>query len=171
MSTRRQAAANAALKPTHEPRSPIPFRERVAALAGHTTWREPAGELGPRDIDIAGALSFGRSGPGDIGPDIAFDMATGHPAHYRRCVLWLGEQLGSLATHDADGYYPARACKAHLAPVALHAYNAIVRGWACPPHPEDVRDRDWQELLLFACLLLEQSAEDALALAARRRRG
>jgi hypothetical protein len=165
-----------ALAATREPHSPIPFRERVHALAGHTTFREPAGGRSteqkpiPADHMIAAALSFGRQSHDDIGPDIAFDIATGAPSHQRRVLAWLGAQLSGLATHAADGYGPARRCSSHLGLAAVYAYNAIVRGYFCPPPPQGVRERDWQELLLFACLLLEQAAEDALALASRRAR-
>lgn len=165
-----------ALAATREPHSAIPFRERVMALAGHTTFREPAGGRSteqkpiPGDHMIAAALSFGRTSHEDVGPDIAFDMATSSPSHQRRVLAWLGRELDSLAGHTADSYGPARACRDHLGPASLYAYNAIVRGWSCPGTPKGIRERDWQELLLFSCLLLEQAAEDALALASRKAR-
>uniref|UniRef100_UPI0024922935 hypothetical protein n=1 Tax=Caldimonas thermodepolymerans TaxID=215580 RepID=UPI0024922935 len=52
--------------------------------------------------------------------------------------------------------------------VALCAFNAAVKGWQVPPAPEGVSPQDWGEAVLFGCLLIEQAAEDALALAARR---
>lgn len=56
------------------------FRERIARLAGRTSWREPvagytnkAGELG-EDQAIAMALAFARDrdDPLDIGPEVAY---------------------------------------------------------------------------------------------------
>jgi hypothetical protein len=154
---------------THEARSVPTFRERVLALAGHGTWREPAGGSSeqrqiPTDHLIAAALSFGRRNPRDIGPDIAIDMATGRPGHYLRVCEWAGRQIA------ADRGASARRAKPWAARVAVSAYNALVRGYSVPPAPEGCRDEDWAELVLFACLLLEYAAEDALALAGRRHR-
>lgn len=155
---------------THEPRQPIPFAERVYALAGHGTFREPVGGRSteakpvPADHIIAAALSFGRTGPGDVGPDIAFDLATGRPGHQRRVVLWLGRLL------SRDQSRSCRRTKPHAALCAAFAYGAVVRGLPVPPAPHGVSDADWGEVMLFACLLLERAAEDALAEAARRHR-
>jgi len=154
---------------THEARSVPTFRERVHALAGHGTWREPAGGSSeqrqiPTDHLIAAALSFGRRNPRDIGPDIAADMATGRPANYLRVCEWAGRAVAS------DRGAAARRAKPFAAHVAVSAYNALVRGYSVPPAPVGCRDDDWAELVLFACLLLEYAAEDALALAWRRHR-
>lgn len=53
------------------------FRERIAKLAGGTTYREPMGgrSTDPNrmtDQDVAAALAYARQGPDDIGPDIAY---------------------------------------------------------------------------------------------------
>ncbi|HEV2679716.1 MAG TPA: hypothetical protein VGV14_04390 [Rhodanobacter sp.] len=154
---------------THEPRSRPTFRERVHALAGHGTFREPAQGSSeqrqiPADHLIAAALSFGRRNPRDIGPDMAIDMATGRPGHYLKCCEWAGRAVA------ADRGAPARRAKPWAAHVAVSAYNALVRGYSVPPAPEGCREDDWAELVLFACLLLEYAAEDALALAGRRHR-
>lgn len=167
---------SAVIPATHEARSVPTFRERVHALAGHGTWREPAQGSSeqrqiPTDHIIAAALSFGRRtlhngkpDRADIGPDIAIDMATGRPGHYLRVCEWAGRQIA------ADRGAPARRAKPWAAHVAVSAYNALVRGYSVPPAPEGFRDDDWAELVLFACLLLEYAAEDALALAGRRHR-
>jgi hypothetical protein len=54
------------------------FRERIARLAGKTSWREPVagytnktGELG-EEQQIAMALAFARDGADDIGPEVAY---------------------------------------------------------------------------------------------------
>lgn len=155
---------------THEPRSMPTFRERVHALAGHTTYREPIGgrvagvKPIPADHMIAAALSFGRHEPEDIGPDIAFDMATGRSGHERRVVVWLGALLAS------DRSASCKRLRPWAAHYALWAYNVQVHAMQPPPAPDGVQARDHGEVLLFACLLLEHAAEDALALAARRAR-
>lgn len=155
---------------TFENNSRPSFRERVHALAGHTTWREPTGggtthlRAIPADHLVAAALSFGRRNPSDIGPDIAFDIATGSPGHYAKCCEWAGRAVAG------DRSAAARRALPWAAHVAVSAYNALVRGYSVPPAPEGVRTDDWGQLVLFACLMLEYAAEDALALAARKAR-
>lgn len=160
-----------AIDATHEPRavSRPSFRERVYMLAGHTTFREPAGgstvqRAIPSDHLVAAALAFGRAGHGDIGPDIAFDIALGRDGHRRRVVPWLG---GLLASDRTASCVRLRPWAAHY---ATWAYGALVHGLPFPPAPEGVSERDHGEVALFACLLLERAAEDTLALAARRAR-
>ena len=159
-----------------EPRSRPSFRERVHMLAGRSTYREPIEGRSydpkpiPADHMVAAALAFGRVNAADVGPDIAFDMATGRPGHYRVVCEWLGATLAAEAQHRAGRMASVRRCLPYVGHVAVHAYNATVRGWQCPPAPEGVPAKDWGETLLFACLLLEQAAEDALSLAARRAR-
>lgn len=155
---------------THEPRSPTPFRERVLALAGHSTWREGGGSRStdqkpiPADHMIAAALSFGRTSPGDIGPDIAFDLAVGRTGHAERVLRWLGPMLRADRSRAAE-----RTRKWH-GWIAVIAYRAVVLREIPPPKPEAIRTEDWGEMIIFAALLLETAAEDALALAARRSR-
>lgn len=163
---------SAAAAPVFEPRSRPPFRERVLALAGHGAFREPTPpgtqqRTVPADHMIAAALAYGRRGPEDVGPDVAVAMATGTLAEGQRlrALTWLGHMLAS----ERSG-----ACK-RLRPYAAHyavwAWNAATQGMQPPPAPEGVAEQDHGECLLFACLLLEQVADDALALAARRWRG
>lgn len=174
---------------THEAHSRPSFRERVLALAGHSTWREPSQGARstqrqvPADHMIAAALAFGRKSlrdarghvvlgagggvvpdPHDIGPDIAIDMATGRPANYARICEWAGRAIAG------DRSAAARRGNAWVAHVAVAAYNALVRGYSVPGAPDGMRKDDWEQLVLYACLLLEYSAEDALALAGRRAR-
>jgi len=158
----------ATIQPTHEAGSRPTFRERVFALAGHGTWRGPSdgvrGEQRPIPADhlVAAALSFGRHDAKDVGPDIAIDMALQRDGSKAKVCIWLAGMLNS----ERSG-----ACK-RLRPLAAHyanwAYNAMVHGWQFPPAPQGVADKDHGEVALFACLLLENSAEDALANAARK---
>lgn len=163
-----QASPNIA--PTYEAGSAPTFRERVYALAGHSTWRGPSdGVRGeqkaiPADHLVVAALAFGRMGQNDIGPDIAFDIATGRSGHQRKVCLWLGAELA----RERSG--PGKRLRPWAAHYATWAYNAMVHGWQFPLAPEGVADKDHGEVALFACLMLERAAEDALALAARRAR-
>lgn len=145
------------------------FRERVYALAGHSTWREPTGggtshlRAIPADHMIAAALSFGRRNANDVGPDIAIDMATGIAGHYGRVCAALGRALAG------DRSALVRRHRQIIGHVAMAAYS-VVLGRACPPCPDGVTDDDWGDLVAGAALALETLAEDALALAARRNR-
>lgn len=158
---------------TFEGNSRPTFRERVYALAGHGTWREPTGagtshvRQIPADHLVAAALSFGRAGPQDFGPDIAMDMATGVAGHWRTVC----ERLGALVCADRGGRgSPAKRGGPWAAHIAVAAYNAVVRGWEVPEAPDGLAKDDWEQLVLFGCLLLEHAAEDALARAARKHR-
>ncbi|WP_426287502.1 hypothetical protein [Luteibacter sp. E-22] len=145
------------------------FRERVYALAGHGTWREPTGggtthlRAIPTDHMIAAALSFGRANPADVGPDIAIDMATGIAGHYGRVCAALGRAL------SADRSALVRRNRQRIGHVAMAAYS-VVLGRACPGAPVGVNEEDWGDLVAAGALVLERLAEDALALAARRAR-
>jgi hypothetical protein len=156
---------------TFEPHSIPSFRERVHSLAGRTTYREPMGGYGttasqiPSDHIIAAALSFGRRDRGDIGPDIAFDIATGRPGHYRQVCAWLGRQIIGDRTASVARMRP------WAAHVSVASYNAVVRGWHVPEAPIGATAKDWGSAVILGCLLLQYAADDALALAARRNRG
>lgn len=145
------------------------FRERVYALAGRSTWREPTGggtthlRAIPADHMIAAALSFGRRSPGDVGPDIAIDMATGIAGHYGRVCAALGRALG------ADRSRLVRRNRAHIGHVSMAAYS-VVLGRACPPAPDGIDEDEWRDLVAGGARVLEQLAEEALSLAARRAR-
>jgi len=145
------------------------FRERVFALAGHGTWREPTGggtthlRAIPADHMIAAALSFGRRSPDDVGVDVAIDMATGIAGHYGKVCHALGRALAG------DRSALVRRHRQHIGHVTMAAYS-VVLGRACPGAPDGVADEDWGDLVAAGALVLETLAEDALALAARRAR-
>lgn len=161
---------------TFEAHSRPTFRERVYALAGHSTWREPTGAGTshlrniPADHMIAAALSFGRAhlpngrpDMRDIGPDMAMDLATGRAGNYARICEALGRALAG------DRSVLVRRHRPYIAVVAMAAYNAVM-GRAHTPRPHDVNADDWNDLVAAAAYVLETMAEDALALAARRNR-
>lgn len=146
------------------------FRERVSALVGHGTFREPSGAAPtadrkiPADHMVAAALSFGRRCEGDVAPDIAFDMATGRMGHYRRICEWLGRTMAG------ERSAAVMRNRAWVGVAAMFAYRSVVLGETPPPPPEGVTEQHWGELIIFGGLLLEYAAEDALALAERRTR-
>lgn len=154
---------------TFEANSRPTFRERVFALAGHSTWREPTGagtshlRAIPSDHMVAAALSFGRRDAKDIGPDIAMDMATGRAGNYARVCEALGRAL------SADRSVLVRRHRPYIAVAAMAAYNAIM-GRQMPAVPHDVDADDWNDLVAAGAYILETLAEDALSLAARRNR-
>jgi hypothetical protein len=154
---------------TFEANSRPSFRERVYALAGHTTWREPTGagtshlRAIPADHMVAAALSFGRRNPQDVGPDIAMDIATGLPGHRRPVCAALGKALAG------DRSVLVRRNQGYIAHVALAAYWAVL-GRPVPDAPDGIAAEDWGDLVAAGALVLERLAEDALALAGRRNR-
>ncbi|QQP96526.1 hypothetical protein [Lysobacter enzymogenes] len=144
------------------------FRERVYALAGHSTWREPAqGSSAQRPIPtdhlIAAALAFGRDGKDDIGPDIAFDMATGRMGHHQRVCAALGAALAGARSRVVARNRP------YIAVAAWAGYCAVL-GQGVPPRPDGCNEQDWGDLVAAAALSLERMAEDALARAGRNAR-
>jgi hypothetical protein len=145
------------------------FRERVMALAGHSTWREPVGGHSttmrqiPTDHLVAAALSFGRRGANDIGPDIAFDMATGRMGHKARVCEALGRAMAADRSRMVQRNRPV------IGVIAWAAYCAVL-GLPAVPRPQCVHEGDWGDLVAAGALILERLAEDALALAGRRAR-
>lgn len=167
---------------TFEPRSVArsSFRERVHALVGRSTWREPLEGHStvqrqiPSEHLVAAALSFGRRmrpGPAgrlvpdmdDIGPDIAFDIATGRPGHHRRVCAVVGKAFAQSRTSLV------RRNMAHVGLVVLAGYHTVV-GLPRVPRPAEVSEEDWGDMVAAACSVLESLAEDALSRAERRAR-
>lgn len=159
---------------THEPRSLPGFAERVAALIGQSTWREPVEGRATRSRQVpaahmvAGALAFGRQGPDDIGPDIAFDLVTGRMGHHGRVCLVLGEALAR------DRAASVRRCRPYIAVIAWAGYCAAMRGTGVnigtPPMPDGCRETDWEVLVPAAALILERLADDTIAACERKAR-
>ena len=153
----------------HNDASHSSFRERVHALVGHSAWRDSVGGGSPyrngipADHMIAAALSFGRAHKDDIGPDIAFDMATGSAGHYGRVCAALGKALAG------DRSVLVRRNRAYLGHVSMAAYH-VVLGRPCPSVPDGVKEDDWRDLVAAGAYVLERMAEDALSLAARKSR-
>lgn len=164
-------ATERATASTFEAGSRPTFRERVAALQGAgSSWREPsAGHVArvkpiPAAHMTVGDLAMARRDASDIGPDIAYDVLTQSTGHAVKVCRWLG------ATIARDRSAAARRCREHLGLIAVLAYRYEVLREVFPPAPEGVTADDWGSMLIFAALLLEYAAEDALCFAERQAR-
>lgn len=142
------------------------FAERVAKLAGGTTYRTPAAGRGtdikplPDEHAIAAALAYAKRGPQDIGPDVAYCWVLGTDAYRSKVTRQLA---GALRCHNL------RHVRAHLLAAAEAAWDTVVhdrRGAGSPPAGAD--PKGWDRALLAAIGTLHQSAWDSLAEAERR---
>jgi hypothetical protein len=138
------------------------FLERIAKLAGGTTYRQPIGSFGassdhlPDAHAIATAMAYARRGDTDIGPDIAVAIATGSTAHRTRIVMEL-----SAALLAGTGKVGARA-ENFLLTIAAHCYLFVVTNTTQGPRPLGVSERDYLLLRSFGEGILWQAAESAL---------
>lgn len=129
------------------------FAERLARLAGGTTWREPVGGYGTKSDNLpdvhalAASLAFARRGRDDIGPDVAMAVICRVPAHRQRVVTELAAAL--LAESGRVG----ERCADHLPIVAARCYMHVCIG-SPAEQPEGVDERDWAILGAMACRLL-----------------
>jgi hypothetical protein len=139
------------------------FLERIAKLAGGTTYREPIGSYGtggdrmPDAHVIAAAMAYARRGPTDIGPDIAVAIATGSTAHRTRIVMELSAAL--LASTGKVGERTSN----FLLMIAAHCYLFVVTGTPQGQRPLGVSERDYLLLRSIGEGILWQAAEAALA--------
>lgn len=152
---------------TFETYSPPEFRERVAALVGGTTFREPGcshAQLGqiPTAQAVAATLALARRGAADIGPDLALDIATRRPAHYQRVCEWLGREF---ARDRGAAWRRTRAAHGWL---AVLCYRAVVLDERFPPCPDGMSQGDYETVALSGVVVLMNEADSCLAEAARR---
>lgn len=133
------------------------FIERIAALAGQTTYRVPVGGRGtklshlPDAHAVATALSFARRNPEDIGPDIAYCWALGTDAYRERVTRRLS---------DALRHHRFRGAGSHRLAAVQWAWQAMIHGESHPrpaPHPPC-----WELMVLTALATLESEAWEAL---------
>lgn len=141
------------------------FRERIARLAGGTTYREPmeGHSTDPHrltDLDVAAALAFARKGSSDIGPDVAYCMICQSDAYRPRIVREL-----ALALSESGGYY-LRNARPYLLHIADQAFAAMV--WqARVTRPEGCSERAYSALLLAGVATLHSAADEAIRRAER----
>jgi hypothetical protein len=141
------------------------FRERVAALVGRSTWREPmeghsTAPLKMTDQDVAAALAYARQGPDDIGPDMAYCIICGSDWHRARIIKGLATALFHSGGHWLRRGRPYLLTIADDAFCALVHQRRIVRPEGCPP-------RTYDALLLVALSTLQNVAEESLHRAER----
>jgi hypothetical protein len=137
--------------------------ERLAALAGGTTYREPSAghatrvEHLPNAHAIAAALAFSRRGPQDIGPDVAYCWVLRNDAYRNKVVSLLSVALRCHELRGSDGY---RTLGANA------AWEAMI--WdRIHPQPAGVDARTWAKIVITAGEVMARSAWDSLALAER----
>lgn len=140
------------------------FVERVAALAGGTTYRLPVAGRGtkadqlPDAHAVAAALAYARTSPGDIGPDVAYCWALQTDV-YRDRVL-----RQALAMLPGKGR--SAKVEGELMQALGAAWDAMI--WDRPTRrPADIPERAWSVALLFGIKVLHESAWDAVAAAER----
>lgn len=143
--------------------------ERLGKLAGATGWRQPAEGAGgarraiPVEHELAMALGMARtSDPLDIGPDIAFDLATGSSRHQRQVCEALAKALDALRRE----HRPIARNRPYLRIVSWAAYMSTVHGDRPKPH-EAMRPEDWEFLTDAAERILGIMADEAISRAAR----
>lgn len=142
------------------------FTERIAALAGGTTYRTPVAGRGtkqdqlPDEHAIATALAFSRRGPDDIGPDVAYCWALQTDAYRERVTR---KMAVALSCHTLRNIRP------HLLELSCIAWDTMIherKGLGTPP--AGVSSVPWGRGLLAALDVMHRSAWDALAEAERR---
>lgn len=137
------------------------FLERIAALAGGTTFRLP-GKGGsavgavPDAHAVAAALAYARQGPADIGPDVAYCWAVQTDAYRRKVVRLMVEALGT---------YEFRNVRAYRLQAVEHAWDALIWG-RTTPRPVDAPSL-YDVMVMVAGATMEAKAWDALAQAER----
>ena len=139
------------------------FAERLARLAGGTTFREPVGghsvkaDNMPDVHAMAASLAFARQGDGDIGPDVAFAVICQRMTHRRRVV---SEMTAALL---AQGGRPGERCADYLPQIAASCYVHVVTGNPAE-RVEGPDERDWLILSSMGAGLLW----DAVTVSVRR---
>jgi hypothetical protein len=105
------------------------FLERLARLAGQSTYREPGGGGSPysarmmtTENALALALSFARRDKRDVGPEMVYTIATAVPHQSARVISWLGARL----LHDTGP--TGRKCERQLILLSTHCYEMVGYG-------------------------------------------
>ncbi len=137
------------------------LRERLMALAGQSTWREPVGGYGgvqrgvPAMHQLAATLAMARQGRNDIGPDVAIDMATGRMGNMRKVCETLGAALAS------DRSVLMTRNRPYIAVIASAGYYALVIGHRAVK-PDGVNGADWELLTEAARGVLETLVDETI---------
>lgn len=149
------------------------FVERVARLAGQTTYRVPVGGRStssdhlPDAHAIASALAFARRGPEDIGPDVAYCLVLQSDAYRNKVVRKLASGLGGVI-----GAHSLRHARNHAQTACDAAWDAVIhlKSGVSARRPTGCKEHAWDTMLLGAISVLHDSAWDSLMEAERRYR-
>lgn len=139
------------------------YAERLARLAGSTTWREPMeghatrGDHLPDVHAMAASLAFARRGEADIGPDVALAVICRKMAHRRKVVTELAAAL------LASGGRAGERCADYLPQIAAACYSHVVTGEPIAV-VAGIAERDWEILSSMGTGLLW----DAVSVSVRR---
>lgn len=144
------------------------FWERLGRLTGESTYRTPTEGRSTRSAHVpaahqlAQALSYARQNPGDVGPDIAYDIVcqtTGYAVRVGRAVA---------AAMAADRNRAARRCRPWLRIIVWAAYLRVTKDEVHDQlRPAEVSEGDWLLLTEGAARILWVLAEEAVARAER----
>lgn len=155
----------------HEQASRPDFRERVMALVGSSTWREPIGgratdgDHTPSAHAIAAALAMARQGPGDLGPDIVIACALGND--WKRALI-VRELANALAhRHNYRNHRALRRNYQHIGAIAAAAYDLAVHHQHRARLPRISPD-DWDTLVAAGAQALLATGDATLAEAEKR---
>ena len=143
--------------------------ERLGKLAGATGWRQPVEGTGtarkaiPVEHELCIALGMARtSDPLDIGPDIAFDIATQSGRHQRKVC----EALAKVLLSEAKDHRAVRRNRPFLAVACHAAYVRLVYGHDASK-PDHMPQGDWEVLTDVAERVLAAQADEAVERAVR----
>lgn len=143
--------------------------ERLGKLAGATGWRQPVEGAGtarkaiPVEHELAMALGMARtSDPLDIGPDIAFDIATQSGRHQRKVC----EALAKVLLSEAKDHRAVRRNRPFLA-IACHAAYVRLVYQQDATKPDHMPQADWEVLTDVAERVLGAQADEAIERAVR----
>lgn len=154
---------------TYNHGEPLTIWERLSAIAGGTTYREPVGGHStaqraiPRVHELCAALGWARDpdDPFDCGADAAIDRVTSSGRNERKVADAL---VGWLASQGHRRIIQRN--KAYLRCVAWSAYLSAVLDMQAKK-PPGISDADWLKLTREADSRLENLAESAVNLAAQ----
>ena len=143
--------------------------ERLGRLAGASSYRTPVEGASTNrpamtpENELAMALGMARTGdPSDIGPDMAFDMATQSGRHQQRVCSVLAGTLDAMhREHRVIGRN-----RPYLRVVAWAGYTRLVYG-TTPAKPDSMGAVDWEELTDVAERVLAEKADEAVWRAGR----
>lgn len=142
----------------YEARSARTMEERLEALNGGTTYREPLSVGGskldtmPAEHVTASQLSYARGYCGKLGPDVALATALRDDSRRSQCVAMLADALAASASaSDRRAFDYAAMC----------AWDEVVHGRESPA-PKSMPAEAWRALLRLAVGVLEGERQVAL---------